>query len=82
MPNSTPMSTQFFSNPDLMARRNKGKTVVRSSTKFNSKASKNKIKDVDEIRDHVNAAISNLTYYKLDLAIDELEEAVSILRNQ
>jgi hypothetical protein len=80
--NNTPISTNFLSNPDVMARRTKSKTVVAPSTKFNSKADKNKIKNVDEIMGHINAGISNLTYVKIDLAIDELEEAVNMLKDQ
>lgn len=65
-----------------MARRTKSKTVVMPNTRINSKSTKTKIKNVEEIMGHINAGISNLTYVKVDLAIGELEEAVSMLKDQ
>lgn len=82
MPNNTPINTNFLSNPDVMAHRTKSKTVVMPNTRLNSKSGKTKIKNVEEIMGHINAGISNLTYVKVDLAIGELEEAVSMLKDQ
>ena len=64
---------------DFNKQRRKGYTVAGPSR---GSTTKNKMENLTEIKNRVNAGISNLTYYKADLAIDEFEEALSMLKDQ
>mmetsp|Transcript_23947 Transcript_23947/g.21280 ORF Transcript_23947/g.21280 Transcript_23947/m.21280 type:complete len:132 (+) Transcript_23947:669-1064(+) len=72
-----------FANVDF-GRRSKGYTVAgsRADKKIKKKTKTKTISNVEEIKHKVNAGISNLTYYKTDLAIDEFEDALSMLKDQ
>ena len=62
-----------------MQRRSKGGTfaVPRRQPTYTSRST---IDNVGEISALVNAGVSNLTYYKVDLAIDEFEKALDMLK--
>jgi len=76
-----------FNDLASMPRRSKGQTIAVPSNR-SSKLSRlyalfianSKIPDVEEIIGHVEAGMSNLTYCKIELAIEELEEAMEMLR--
>lgn len=52
----------------------------KATNKLGSKT--NKILNVNEIKQYVNGGMSNLTYYKTDLAIKEFEVALKMLKDQ
>ena len=64
------------------SRRIASKTIVSHiSDKSKLKSSKINDRELNEIQDRIKAGISNLSYYKVDLAIKELEEAVDLLKS-
>lgn len=87
---AAPLNPMFLSNPDVISRRAHGRTVnIRQSNTISKstiiRSSKNKMSNIDnksEIEAKVKAGMNNLSYYKIDLAIEELEEALEMLQQQ
>lgn len=90
-PGTVGLNSNFFSNPDVINRRAHGKTIIYQPNDANNtliepkkpdkrKRNKSGIKDKGKIVSKVKAGINNLSYYKLDLAISEIESALKMLK--
>ena len=76
------LTPSFLSNLDGGSRRLASRTIISHvGDKSRLKSSKINDRDLNEVLSKIKGGISNLSYYKVEFAINEIEEAVEMLKS-